>query len=331
MNFIRKYGWPCVRVDEVDRDDRAGWSSRAADRGLGPEPGDVARRGLVAQQQPLQGHDPAQVALPGAVDDPHSAPAQLLEQLAFAEPDAGGRAGFSATAGSDGPLPPMARRSSRRRTTPAAPSPRRSRRRPRVRGARRPASGCRSRDLLDVGRPAPPELVGQLVEQVGEDRSRRSSALMASGLPRGRLAEDRAEPAEGAEVPHPGRRLAQAERLRGLAVGKLLEVPQQDDLAVGLVELPERRLEPPLEVRAAKRWRRRASGSGRGAARPGRATTGRANADAASGLLAVKAPALGDPVPPVLVDHVVARDLPEPEMERHRRVPEVVARAAGSP
>ena len=120
---------------------------------------------------------------------------------------------------------------------------------------------------------------------------------------------------------HPGRGLAQAQRLRGLAVGELLEVAEQDDLAVVVVE----------SASAAwnRRWssRRRASAAGVSAgsrscaARSSDERSSRTHAGPpaeSSGRSRSRLRLAGHAVPPVRVDDVVARDLPEPEMERQR-------------
>ena len=63
-----------------------GWSSRAADLGLGPEPGQVgrprpSRRGRISFRATTR----SRLALPAPVDDAHPAAAQLLQQLVVAE------------------------------------------------------------------------------------------------------------------------------------------------------------------------------------------------------------------------------------------------------
>ena len=139
---------------------------------------------------------------------------------------------------------------------------------------------------------------------------------------RGRLAEQGTEPAQRTEVAHARRGLAQAERARRLAVRELLEVAEQDDLAVAVVELHERRLEPPLELAA--------EGRGRGCQLRVAELRGQVERRAVEKrgrrqrLFAVQAAPRGAAVPPVLVDHRVARDLADPEVERHRRVAQVL-------
>ena len=57
-----------------------------------------------------------------------------------------------------------------------------------------------------------------------------------------------AQAAEGAEMAHAGRCLAQAQRLGCLAVGELLEVAEQDDLAVNTVKIIEGHPETMLQL-----------------------------------------------------------------------------------
>ena len=54
-------------------------------------------------------------------------------------------------------------------------------------------------------------------------------------------------------MPHPRGGLAQAEGPSGLAVGQLLEVAEEDDLAIGLVEAVDRLAKPPLQLPAEQR------------------------------------------------------------------------------
>lgn len=123
-------------------------------------------------------------------------------------------------------------------------------------------------------------------------------------------------------MPHPGRGLREPEHLGGLAVGKVLEVPQEDDFAVILVQLGESRLKPNRQLSAKRRGRGRQARifELRGQVerrlvkiRPGRQRT-----------LAIETAALRLPVPAMLVDDMVTRNLTEPEMERKHRVLQVL-------
>ncbi len=123
---------------------------------------------------------------------------------------------------------------------------------------------------------------------------------------------------------HSGRRLAQAERACGLDVGKLLEVAQENDLAIGLVEPLERSVESSLHFAANGRGGGREFGvaklSGEVERRPigERASTER--------LLAIKAARRGDAVAAILIDHMVAGDLAEPEVKRQCWIAKVVGK-----
>ena len=63
-----------------------GWSSRTRGPGLGLETRLVRRRREVAAQDHLQRDNAIQRSLPGLVDDPHAAPADLFQQIVIAEP-----------------------------------------------------------------------------------------------------------------------------------------------------------------------------------------------------------------------------------------------------
>ena len=131
---------------------------------------------------------------------------------------------------------------------------------------------------------------------------------------------------QGPKVPHPGRRVAEPQSPGDLAVGKVLEVAHQQDLAIRLVEPFNRLLKSALEF-VADRHRggrqlvvsevggqvdRRPIAEGRRGHRP----------------FAIDAPAPRDAVLAVLVDQVVARDVPQPEVERHRRLAQILGQAA---
>ena len=128
-------------------------------------------------EHPLQGHDPAEPLLPGAIDHAHPAPAEFLEQLALAEDGwCGGRprgAGVSprrdqmtvsALAGGFAISSAIQAVAQSSRSSPAR-------------------SGCRRATAsMSGGRPLP-QLVGQLLEQRGEQRLGRPRRR--SGVPDG--------------------------------------------------------------------------------------------------------------------------------------------------
>ena len=296
-----------------------GWSSRAA-----ASASTRKRRTSSGASAPARSRFSATTRsepdLAGPVDDPHPAPAQLVEQLAIADPAADvGRL--------DRRRPGEGVR--RRQLSPSAGQrPRRSGRRPRARGARRPGPGRRRGASTSGAR--------------RRSERRRSASASSGGEPLGPGRRSSAEtppidgdspsrslqPTQGPEVPHAGGRLAEAEDPGGLGVAELLEVAEQDDLAVGLVELVDRVAEPAPELVAEGR------GGGRqlGVAELGGQVERRAIGEGRRQRpLAVEAPTTGDPVPPVRVDQVVAGDLPEPEVERQGRVGRGTPAAAGWP
>ena len=52
---------------------------------LRPKAGDIQRRGRCRVEQDLERHDSPQAELPGTIDHPHAAPAELFQQLAVAD------------------------------------------------------------------------------------------------------------------------------------------------------------------------------------------------------------------------------------------------------
>jgi hypothetical protein len=69
--------------------------------------------------------------------------------------------------------------------------------------------------------------------------------------------QKRAEAAERPQVAHARGGLAQAKRLGGLAIGTLLEVAEQDDLAIDVIETEQNRVKPALELMPDRQRRRR--------------------------------------------------------------------------
>ena len=125
---------------------------------------------------------------------------------------------------------------------------------------------------------------------------------------------------------HAGGGVGEAEGEGGLGVGEALEVAEEEDLAVVVVELVEGEAEAAFELAA------EAVGGGgeAGVAEAVGEVEARAVGELGRGQrsLAVEGSPGGDPVAAVLVNHPVARDLAEPEVERHGRVAEVIGQAA---
>ena len=231
-----------------------GWSSRAADSASARKRARSAAEASRPRRSDLQRDDAAEAVLPGPIDDAHPAAAQLLEQLAIADPP--GWAGRRAPPRGDGqimsPVAEIAAPTAGRSSSASAPRPTEAR-------ARRRGPGA-ARDLVDVGRPrrcGGRRSVSVLEQRASDARDRRGPRGVASGdvigasPERRRLAQHGPQASQGPEVAHPGRRLAQAQGAGGLAVGELLEVAHQEDLAVVLVECTERLVEPRTPARAA--------------------------------------------------------------------------------
>ena len=124
---------------------------------------------------------------------------------------------------------------------------------------------------------------------------------------------------------HAGGGLAQAQSLGRLAVGELLEVAEQDDLAVSIVKIVEGRTETVLQLSPQRLGRGGERGSRSWAARSSEDWSANASEPRipCQGPLAIQAPLAGPAVPAVGIDHLVASDLPQPEVKRQRRVPQV--------
>ncbi len=202
---------------------------------------------------------PAALHLQGPPDHAHPAPAQLVEQPVLAERDPGvGRLPLGAVS-DPRPDPSIGR--------PSVPSPRRSRRSPRASGGHPPArDGAgpalprRARD-----RPAGRRSARRGGRPAGRHRTARTAdpwpATGLAGGPalvmgrrsapadrRGRLGQDRPQPPQRPEMPHPGRGVAEPQHPGGLSVGELLEMPEQDDLAIVVVQQAEGLVEPAFQL-----------------------------------------------------------------------------------
>ena len=114
-------------------------------------------------------------------------------------------------------------------------------------------------------------------------------------------------------MPHPRGRFAQAKALRGLEVGKLFKVPEHDHLAVIFVEKSDRIRETlaKLNANGFGPWSETgvAELSGEIKRRPIDARR------VPQRTLAVDTPTRRDPMLAMLIDDMVASDLPQPEME----------------
>jgi hypothetical protein len=125
---------------------------------------------------------------------------------------------------------------------------------------------------------------------------------------------------------HAGGGLADAQRLRRLSVGKLLEVPKQDDLAIVVVQPEKCSLKPELELAPQCVSSRREIRVSQLSRQIERRTISKSatTLDGARRLFAVYTP-LGPPaVPAVRIDHAILCDLAQPEMKRHYRVTQIL-------
>ena len=88
--FHGQEGQALVLADLEDLDD-VGMEELGGGLGLDPQPRPFPQPGVLAGQDHLDGDDPAQVRLPGLVDDPHATPADLLERSGNCRSGAAGR------------------------------------------------------------------------------------------------------------------------------------------------------------------------------------------------------------------------------------------------
>ena len=103
----------------------------------------------------------------------------------------------------------------------------------------------------------------------------------------------------------------------------MLEVPQQNNLPVGLFQLFNSRGEPPLKLMPGGHRRRRQLAVSQAIGQIG--LRGIRISRRLKRHLAIEAAGGGHPMPPMGIDDPVTGHVPQPQLKRHRRIGEVVA------
>jgi hypothetical protein len=140
------------------------------------------------------------------------------------------------------------------------------------------------------------------------------------------LFENRSEAAKGAQVPHPSGGFTQTQDSGRLAVGELFEMAKQDHLALIVIQLIERSVEPLLQLLAQGfgRWGQRGIPELRRQVQRGSIGERARSGTSRQGPLAIETPLAGTLVLAVRIDDLVASDLPEPEVERQDRIAQII-------
>jgi hypothetical protein len=186
------------------------------------------------------------------------------------------------------------------------------------------AASCQERRQWGVGQAFEPDLE----PRVSRERPRKADLRQPThgGATAAISGQEIAQPPDGAEIAHRGRRFGELEGVGHFLVAQLFEVAHEDDFAVVVVELLQGGVQAALELFLDRRrgrgplvvheLPRQLHGGAIHPAGPGQ------------GLLAMDAALLRLVMPAVGVDNVVLGDMPQPEVKRHGRVLEVLLQTA---